>query len=400
MFIIEILLLVYFAYSVSYTLAFSVAGNLKSPKVDEGPEDLNRMALLIPAYKEDAVIEAVAKKALEQDYPTSHFDVIVIADSLNEDTLKRLKKLPIILIKVEFEQSTKVKSLNAAMGKIHDDYSIGLILDADNIMQEGFLQKINKAYNAGHKVIQGRRVAKNMNTPFAVLDALSEIINNHIYRKGHYVLGMSSSLIGSGMAFHYPLLKSTLKTMKSIGGFDRELEVKLVGQGHKAIYLEDAIVYDEKVEKPEVFANQRRRWIASQFIYLKKYFGKGIKALYQGDMVYFNSAILRNIHLPRLINLGVLVIITGLSSIFNKYLDVSPAYWWVLLGMYLCSFLIAIPAKFYNAHFLKAIVRLPQAFYLMSLSMLRLKGADKQFIHTPHTRIEVEPGFLKNEIKK
>ena len=46
---------------------------------------------------------------------------------------------------------------------------------------------------------------KDTNT--AVLDAVSEEINNSIFRKGHTRLGFSSGLSGSGMAFEYDLFK-------------------------------------------------------------------------------------------------------------------------------------------------------------------------------------------------
>jgi cellulose synthase/poly-beta-1,6-N-acetylglucosamine synthase-like glycosyltransferase len=60
--------------------------------------------------------------------------------------------------------------------------------------------------------------------------------------------------------------------MDSIGGFDRELELKLMEQNVKVYFAQDAIVYDEKVANTEVFERQRKRWISSQFFYLKKYF--------------------------------------------------------------------------------------------------------------------------------
>jgi hypothetical protein len=48
-------------------------------------------------------------------------------------------------------------------------------------------------------VVQGHRAAKT-HKDFAMLDAISEEINNNIYSKGHRAIGMSSRLAGSGMA--------------------------------------------------------------------------------------------------------------------------------------------------------------------------------------------------------
>ncbi|MFT5875817.1 MAG: hypothetical protein ACI8WT_004815 [Clostridium sp.] len=48
---------------------------------------------------------------------------------------------------------------------------------------------------------------------------------------------------------------------------------------------------------------------------------------------------------------------------------------------------MAIPIKFYTAATLRAILTLPKAFFLMFLSLFKLKGANKKFIHTEHGTI-------------
>ena len=58
--------------------------------------------------------------------------------------------------------------------------------------------------------------------------------------------------------------------MDSVGGFDRELELLLLREGIKVYYYEEAIVLDEKVSKSSTFQNQRKRWIYSQYFYLRK----------------------------------------------------------------------------------------------------------------------------------
>ncbi len=396
MFVVEIILFSYLAFFVVYIFLMSLAGRLKEAKPASLQGAAHKMAVLIPAYKEDGVIVSVAQKALEQNYNSSQYDVVVIADSLQNSTLARLRELPIKVVEVSFEKSTKTRALNAAMAKIGDGYDLAVILDADNVMEPDFLAKLSSTYSKGYKAIQGRRVAKNMNTSFATLDALSEIINNHIFRRGRYALGLSSTLIGSGMAFDYALFKSTLAKMDAIGGFDRELHLKLTGMGHRVYYLEDAIVYDEKVDKAENFANQRRRWLSSQFVYLGRYFGEGFKRLLQGNIDFFDSAILGNMQPPRVILLGVLGILALLTSILHAWVYISPFAWWGLLALNIGAFILAVPLSFYNKRFFESLAALPVAFTTMFLSLFRLKGANKQFIHTPHGHVEVE-GVKQNK---
>ena len=222
----------------------------------------------------------------------------------------------------------------------------------------------------------------------AILDGLSETINNFIYRQGSVCVGLSSSLIGSGMIFEYSTLKEILLPLDSIGGFDRELELNLIKRGIKIHYAKDTVVYDEKVASTEVFEKQRTRWLSSQFLYLRKYFGEGWLALLKGNVNYFNCAILKNIQLPRLLNLGLLTFFTMLSFVLARYLNFSPYYWLLLFSLSVLSMLFAIPRKLYSWELVKSISLLPGIFFKMFLLLFKLKGANKTFIHTPHTHSE------------
>lgn len=378
-----VLIFIVCSMTVIYTFVFSVAGHFYRKKSFENNDKFKKIAVLIPSYKEDEVIVNSAKQALLQNYPSHFYDVYVIADSLKEETIEALKKLPIQLIKVSFEISTKAKALNKAFSSITKPYDFAVILDADNIMTQGFLCKINNAAVAGCYAIQGHRAAKNRNTRYAILDAISEEANNHIMRKGQVALGLSSSVIGSGMAFSYLYLKQVMSEIEAVGGFDKELEMTLIGDNHKITYLDDALVLDEKVQKSEVFASQRTRWVAAQLVYLKKYWYKGLLNLLVGRFDYANK-VMHYALVPKVILIGVLLLMSALSlAITNSVLSAND--WLMLLSIYLIAYAIAIPKSYYNKEMLQAIITLPKTILIMFVAMLNIKGANKKFIHTPHS---------------
>ncbi|MEQ9166106.1 MAG: glycosyltransferase family 2 protein, partial [Fulvivirga sp.] len=357
----EIILLTYFAYVATYSAVFSLAGRMYVVKTGNLSSAKNyKFAVFIPAYKEDGEIIDVAKQSLNQNY--TNYEVIVIADSLQKRTLDRLRELPIKIIEVSFEKSTKVKALNAALAQYDNQYDYAVILDADNIMEPNFISTLNNIHQLGYQSIQGRRAAKNSDTTMAFLDGLSEEINNHIMCKGSTALGLSSSLKGSGMSFNYKLLKQNLGEMDSIGGFDRELELRLANKGYKSIYVDNAIIYDEKVSNTKVFENQRKRWISSQFYYLSEYFQVGMFAFFKGQLALFNSTILRNIQLPRLLNLGLLVIFTLCSGLFSFWYSTLYIYWLAIAIITFGATLLAIPNEYYGKQLLQAIISLPKVF--------------------------------------
>lgn len=388
--ILEYTLLIYFGFAAIYIFIFGLAGCLpRKEKVKSKPKK-RKFAVLIPGYKEDAVIVDVAKEALKQNYPADRFNVVIIADSFKPATLERLKKLPIKLIEVSFEVSTKSKALNKAMEILGNDYDVALVLDADNIMETDFISKMNLAFENGYTVVQGHRIAKNTNTSFAVLDAISEEVNNHIFRKGHRNLGFSSALIGSGMAFDYKFFKDTMANVKAVGGFDKELELKLLRDKKKIEYLHNACVLDEKVQKSEVFAKQRKRWLSAQFVYFGRYFFPGVyHLLFKGNIDFFDK-VYQMISPPRVLLLGIVsllfVFYAAVGILFPEMGFLASSYleWTAVFSLVVVAFLLSIPGKFYSIQTLKAIVTLPKAFFLMFASLFRLKGANKKFIHTEH----------------
>ncbi|MEM8556731.1 MAG: glycosyltransferase family 2 protein, partial [Bacteroidota bacterium] len=266
------------ALVVGYLLVFALASRgLRAAPALGTPE--HRLAVFIPAYKEDAVIVDVAQQALDQSYPQALYEVIVIADSLQPATLDALAALPIQVVEVSFEKSTKAKALNAALSLIATRaaaegaplFDGAVVLDADNVMERDALARLAAHLQAGAQVVQGQRVAKNLDTPMAKLDALSEGINNQIFRAGHAHLGLSAALIGSGMAFDYDLFDRCMNRAQAVGGFDKELELMLLAEGIRIAWAPEAVIYDEKVSGGQTFENQRTRWLSAQFHYLRRH---------------------------------------------------------------------------------------------------------------------------------
>jgi cellulose synthase/poly-beta-1,6-N-acetylglucosamine synthase-like glycosyltransferase len=386
--IIQIILLILLGLATLYIFIFSIASLFYKQKSYSDNGNKKSLAVLVPGYKEDQVIIEVAKLALEQNYSKDLFDIVIIADSFKNETLEALKKLPIILIEVSFEKSTKSKALNKAMATLERDYDIAVVLDADNVMEPDFLTKINAAFEHDFIAVQGHRTAKNTNNSWATLDAISEEINNNIFRKGHRVLGLSSAIIGSGMAFRYDYFKSLMSTVTAVGGFDKEIELKMLKEGRKIVYLDDAVVFDEKIQKSEVFGNQRRRWLSAQFHYFRKDIFSALRDLIlKGNVDYFDKAI-QFIQPPRILLLGA-VLLLGVSFVLVNYVleneVVYSAYWAVLVITCILSFVFSVPRTFYNLKTLSALASLPKGMFMMLLSLLKIKGANKTFIHTQHT---------------
>ena len=387
MLILKLLAAIIFAYTAfvtAYLFFFAVMGRFRKPKTLATPQPIinRRIAVLIPAYKEDAVILESAQGGLRQTYPESLYDVVVIADSLQPETIRALRRWPINVVEVSFDKSTKAKALNVALQQLPDVYDIAVILDADNLMAPDFLHQVNLAFQQGWRILQGHRTAKNTDTSVAVLDAISEEINNHIFRQGHQSVGLSAALIGSGMAFDFQLLKTLMPQVQAVGGFDKELEMRLLSRRIPFTYLANAFVYDEKVQSEAVFERQRTRWIAAQYKYLRLNFQPGLKALFAGNIDYADK-VFQTLLPPRILLLGSLSL-----GVLGSGLLGSPFFFPFTAGqlaVLLLTFYLSTPMALLRRVGPAELLKLPVLFVSFLKSIYKMKTAKNQFLHTPHS---------------
>jgi cellulose synthase/poly-beta-1,6-N-acetylglucosamine synthase-like glycosyltransferase len=342
----------------------------------------NRFIIYLAAYKGDAVVLETAPKTKNQSYPSDKYDVIVLADHCLPETINKLKTHDLEVIDLSFVDSTKVKSLQAGINQTKSSYDYAILLDIDNVMDEHFLRNMNARLQNNEVIIQGRRTALNRDTDVALLDSLSEEINNHIFRKGHRTLKVPSALSGSGKAMRFDEYVRFINQIEAVGGFDKELEVLLNEEQIDIEYLHDAVVFDEKVQSSDRLKKQRTRWLSAQFHYLKLYGLKGLSGLFQGNVNLFLKVI-QLFLLPR-------VMILGLSFMALLMAFICESEFWIKIfslqfAVILLALLGAIPTELWNKRLLKALLSLPGLFVSFILVALRLKGANDSFIHTDHS---------------
>ncbi len=378
--IIEIALYVILAFNVGYLLVFALASKLPRRRHHPDTTEFSRILVLFPAYKEDGVILSSTRTFLQQEYPRERYDVIVISDQMQDATNEALRQLPIRLLIADYKESSKAKAMMQAMkATAGEDYDIVVIMDADNTAAPDFLREINKAFQAGCHAIQTHRTAKNLNTDVAVLDAASEEINNSIFRSGHVALGLSSALIGSGMALDAHWFRQHVKMLETAGE-DKELEALLLKQGIRIEYLEHVYVKDEKTQKKEGIKNQRKRWIAAQFDSLAHALPDFPKALLAGKIDYCDKIVQWTL-LPRVILLAGVFFCSALATVVSPYASLK---WWGLSLALVLALFIAIPSRLLNKRLLKAVLQLPILILMIAGNLFHLKGVNKKFIHTEH----------------
>ena len=395
--IIDITLWLFMAASAVYVLFFALVSILWKKRASRltryltgqvlamRKKDFFSYLILYPAYNEDRVIVNSVQKFLAQYYPYNSFHVAVISDHMQPETNQKLSELPITLLQPVFEKSSKAKAMQYAMEQIKDDYDFIVILDADNVVEPNFLEQLNVECAKGYKAIQCHRCAKNSNNDVAVLDGVSEEINNTIFRKAHNRLGLSSALIGSGMCFDYELFKENVFKLSSVGE-DKELEAHLLLQKVFIKYEPDIHVFDEKVSNKENFQKQRLRWMTAQIQSLFMQLPHLPYAIKTGNIDYINKTIQQALIPRSMLVVGAFVMcifMTMFSLIFSLLWYIK---WWCLFLAICISLYLAIPKQLRSHTVFGKILSVPVLVWKMVVNIPKIKRKNTDFIHTTHDK--------------
>ena len=382
--VIDIVLWCIIAFSVGYIFFYAITyalGQLLIIKREPTPDDIRQKKYLVifPAYGEDKVILHTVKSFLLQHYPHDKYSVVVVSDHMLKETNTELSKLPITLLQPQFENSSKAKALQFAIDNIHDNFDNIVILDADNIVQPDFLEKLNEICNQGFSAIQCHRCAKNAENQIAQLDGISEEINNSLFRKGHNNIGLSSALIGSGMCFDYLWFKAHVHLL-STAGEDREIEKMLLIEHIYIKYVEDIDVFDEKVGNEDNFQLQRQRWMSAQLNCLLSMMKNLPTSIVHLNVNYIDKTI-QQMLIPR----SMLLVGTFVWALLMSVFEMSWAYkWWGLFALTSLSLWIAIPRKMRNGGLAQLITHLPRLTWRMMSNIRHIDSENREFIHTSH----------------
>lgn len=340
LYIIDWTLFTMVALTTLYMLFFSIASLFYHKSTIPKSKKQNRFIILIPSHKDPKIIQTV-KSILGQTYPQRLFDITVVSDHNDEMTNMRLAQEPITLLTPDFEESSRAKALQLGFNNLPQFkiYDVVILLDSGNIVESNFLEQINDAYeSAGTKAIQVHRLSRNRDTTAARLGAIFEEINNSIFRRGHFALGLSASLMTSGCAFEYNWFRNHINLLESRWEV-KEMEALLMRQHVFIDYFNNIFVYEEKLRDAEEFNRKRGRWIKGQFFTLIR----NIRFLPRAIFIQHYNWIDKQFQwllIPRMIMIPIIV---GMSLILPVIYMSLAFKWWIIFAVVLLVFAMATP---------------------------------------------------------
>jgi cellulose synthase/poly-beta-1,6-N-acetylglucosamine synthase-like glycosyltransferase/spore germination protein YaaH/peptidoglycan/xylan/chitin deacetylase (PgdA/CDA1 family) len=259
-----------------------------------------KVAVLIPAYNEEKVIERTIRAALNSNYP--NLRVIVIDDGSRDCTLEvarsafaREEAAGKVLILTK-PNAGKAEALNYGIEHIQDaELFVGI--DADTIIANDAISRLVPHFiNPRVGAIAGNAKVGNRVNLWTRWQALEYITSQNFERRALDVLGAVSVVPGAIGAWR-------VSAVREAGGYqidtvaeDADLTMALLRRGYRVEYEDMALAYTEAPTNANGLMRQRFRWS----------FGI-LQAVYKHSEVFGRKGALGFVALPNIVIFQILL---------------------------------------------------------------------------------------------
>lgn len=346
-------------------------------------------AAIVTAHQDTRFIQPLVDSFLKQRY--DNFIVYVVADDCDISGLHFTDKR-VVLLKPEQAFHAKIKSIKYAVDQFVRPHEVLVVFDSDNLVHPDYLLHLNNYFCCGFRAVQTHMLSKNTDTIYAKLDSIGHIYNSFVERQSRMELGLSSSILGLGIAIETSLYKQVMYK-DTLGGFDKKLQADIIRTVPQLAFAKDAIVYDEKVDDGATLEKQRTRWIYTYFKYFKinwNLFVIGLKQL-NFNRMFFAFTTLRP---PLFITVGAALFFFGTGFFIHQAL---PIIWASILFLFVLSFVLIVLTQSKQKGMGKALLFIPVIVFRQISALLKINKAKKAFLKTEHVKVLYIDDLLKNE---
>ncbi|MGE3885910.1 MAG: glycosyltransferase family 2 protein [Vicinamibacterales bacterium] len=267
------LLSIFVAYEVLFACA-SIPSLLRGRALAPtgGPQTV-RLAVIIPAHNESKLIEATVRSLLGADYPAALRDVIVIADNCTDDTAALARGAGALCHERHDEvERGKPYALRWIIDRLDLDRYDGLIvIDADTVVDKGFLSAMAAHLARGEVAVQGYFGVRNPDETWLTrLAVVPGTIKYRLHYPGKWAFRLSCPLAGNGMCFAVDLVRKYGWTAFSLTE-NWEYYVQLALRGHVVAPAAEAVIWSQVARTLKQGETQRSRWMRGRIDTLRRY---------------------------------------------------------------------------------------------------------------------------------
>lgn len=310
-----------------------------------GPERRNRIAVLIAARNEEAVLGNLIDSIKAQDYPSELVDIYVAADNCTDSTAAVARSHGAkVFERFDSVHVGKGYALSFLLGRIGgEDYDGYLVLDADNILSENYISELNKTFCDGYGIVTSYRNSKNYGDNWISAGYALWFLRESRYLNGARMLtGSSCAVSGTGFMFSREILEKCGGWSFFLLTEDIEFTIHNVLRGERIGFAGKAVLYDEQPVSFRQSWRQRLRWSRGYLQVFGKYGRELIKGIFRGSFSCYDMTM--NI-MPAavltaagaFVNLGAAV---RTFTVGGSWADLGVSVLQLLFSLYLTMFII------------------------------------------------------------
>ncbi len=340
---------IFFLLILAYLYFLAIVGMWPEKQAELSQPQI-KFALIIPAHNEAELIGRTLAQAQAVNYPGLLYEIIVVADSCDDDTEKIVLQAGVTCWpRRDPAHRGKGNVLKWVFPRLlkYGNHDAFVVLDADTHMDGEFLLRINHHMLHGAQVVQGySQVRHPGESPMESLAFLGFALSRNLRYRGRSRLGWTSNLLGTGMCFGRKVIEEYGWNTTSMVE-DIEYEMMLHLHGVRVFFAADAGVTVELHNSLNHSKGQRTRWDIGKFTirntYVPKLLREGIR---RRDPSYFDSAM--ELLLPPFALLCVIVLaFSGLFFLFGYHGVTLNLYIWsaVVTGFLLYILIGLITAR-------------------------------------------------------
>ncbi len=229
----------------------------------------SRIAVLVPAHDEAALVGRCVTSLRQQSYPADLYDIVVIADNCTDDTAERAAAAgATVLVRTAPDLRGKGPALRWAMDHMleNDPHLAALaVVDADSVADPGLLGALVARFEQGAPVVQAEYLGRDEDGSIkSELRAAAFLLFHRVRFGGRAVLGLPWHLVGNGMLFSREVLTDhPWDAFTSAEDLEYSADLRLAGV--RPVYAGDARLAAPVVGRGRAAQVQRLRWEGGRF---------------------------------------------------------------------------------------------------------------------------------------
>jgi cellulose synthase/poly-beta-1,6-N-acetylglucosamine synthase-like glycosyltransferase len=229
----------------------------RAPDAADAPA---RVAVLIPAHDEQAVIETTLQSVMAAVSPGDR--VVVVADNCSDGTADVVRRCGAeVLQRHDRQHRGKGYALNHGLSHLRGDPpDVVVVIDADCLVEGGVIRTAARLAHRTQRPVQALNLTdrRPASGPIEAVATLGNRFTGLVRPLGLARLGVPCRLLGTGMVLPWPVLGSTRPQGDNLVE-DMQWGIDLAIAGHLPLFFSAAKVTSALPPK-QAFRTQRIRW--------------------------------------------------------------------------------------------------------------------------------------------